>query len=128
MDNIKHALLIKGVTQEAFNQISDLRPLLLNSPKDYTQDCLHYLGDAAQKWWWEKKFTEGYEKVMEFINSDKPLKAFEEYLKFETVEIYRKIALELQEQYGSSYSEAEQELISSGFLSILSLSKKHHLK
>jgi hypothetical protein len=118
----------KEVTQEAFNEIADLRPYLINSPKDYTQDCLHYLGDAAQKWWWEKKFMEGYEKVMTLIDSEKTSKAFEVYLRFETVEIYRKIALELKEQYDSSYSEMEQELIGSGFLSILSLSKKHHLK
>jgi predicted transposase YdaD len=59
------------ITQEAFNGIIDLRPYLLNSPKDYTQECLHYLGDAARKWWWKKKFTEGYEAIESLLEENK---------------------------------------------------------
>ena len=45
-------------TQEQFNQIKDLRPFFLHNPDGemVTESCLHYLGDAAQEWWYNKKY------------------------------------------------------------------------
>lgn len=36
------------ITQEQFDEIKDLRPYLLKGERDYTTDCLHYLGDLHQ--------------------------------------------------------------------------------
>lgn len=38
----------KQITFDQFQTINDLRPYLLKSGKDYTTDCLHYLGDLHQ--------------------------------------------------------------------------------
>lgn len=46
---------VEPPTLEQFNAISDLRLYLRRGNKDYTVDCLHYLGDDAQKWWNERK-------------------------------------------------------------------------
>jgi hypothetical protein len=128
----------KGITQEAFNEIADLRPFLINSPKDYTQDCLHYLGDAAQKWWWEKKFTEDCEKIERLLEESKVTEAFEKYLSIETVRRYRETANELwdyikevTQRIGKGFDnscEAEFLAIIENFKFLLRLSKRHHLK
>lgn len=54
-----HASLNKpkeGDTFFDFNKIVDLRPYLLMHPNSemITSSCLHYLGDAAQEWWYSK--------------------------------------------------------------------------
>lgn len=36
------------MTQEEFDNIPDLRLLLSNGKRDYTNECLHYLGDKMQ--------------------------------------------------------------------------------
>jgi hypothetical protein len=127
----------KEVTQEAFNKIADLRPFLINSPKDYTQDCLHYLGDAAQKWWWEKRFTEDCEKIERLLEESKVTEAFEKYLFIETVRRYRENANELwdyikevNQEIGKGSKSSEQEFLAiiENFKFLIKLSKRHHLK
>ncbi len=43
-------------TMSVFKNINDLRPYLLQHPNRemVESSCLHYLGDAAQKWWYDK--------------------------------------------------------------------------
>ncbi len=42
-------------SQEQFNLIEDLRLYLRMGNKDYAIDCLHYLGDEAQSWHYNKE-------------------------------------------------------------------------
>lgn len=128
----------KSITQEAFNEIIDLRPYLINSPRDYTQDCLHYLGDDAQNWWFERKFTEGFKQVESLLEESRVTEAFERYFSLETVRRYHENASEqlaylkevnqkIGNGFNSSY-EAEFLAIIENFKFLLKLSKRHHLK
>lgn len=62
--------LVSPPTLEQFEAITDLRPYLLQTRTDWTIDCLHYLGDDAQKWWAERqnKKDQIVESVIEKYN------------------------------------------------------------